>query len=161
MKVVLVIVTRPVGVCSTCDHYKASQELKLMQLLKGQTNVRVITLTASSTVKGDSFLEKEYYHPQMLTVYWKWWPSFFLFTEESWKDPNSDLKGYILGGKLGSVNGEPKMVEDIIESKYSSLALDIFSWTTEKMNKLTPGDAISYNSYITDIRTNMKRRGSF
>lgn len=161
MRLVLVIVLRPRGICSTCDGYKDTQDVKLRQLIKGQTNIRIVTLTASSTALGNSFIEHEYYHPEMKTVYWKWWPSFFLFTEESWNNPNVPLEGYILGGKIDIINGEKKMVSDTEDSQYSSLATDIFSWVTKKMGILTSKEPITYREYVNDIRMQMKRRGSF
>jgi hypothetical protein len=161
MRLVLVVVVKPRGVCITCDGYKDTQEGKLKQLIKGQTNIKMLTFTASSTPLGNNFIEKEYYHPELKTVYWKWWPSFFLFTEESWSNPNEPLKGFILGGKVEYINEEPKMTEDTVDSKYSSLATDVFSWATKKMEEFVSRESIGYREYVNDVRMQMKRRGSF
>ena len=142
-KAVFIIFTRPEGACRFCDLYKTNQHAKLMDLLEKDRRVTPINLEARMETKGPhavqydndgNFDEEAYIHPDILNdIYWKWFPTFYLFTRDSWTNPNKELEGYVFGGTI-IIND--KGIQDMKEppDEYDPTAESIMEWIIKKLN---------------------------
>lgn len=160
MSAIFVIVVKEAGACAACDHYKADEHDKLMDLLSHMRNVKVLLYTTNNK-PGTRSLDKES-HPELLKTYWKWWPNFMLFTEESWRKHDSDLKGFVMGA---DIMVDELGIRQMVESKtehHDIRAESIKQWINNKLkdNMFNRVTEFSYNDHISSVRSSMSRRGS-
>lgn len=163
MAAVFIPIIRPKDLCKYCDVYKANQHKKLIELLLKDRRVEIITLEAIKNGEKKEFSGSSYIHPDLYgDEYWKWFPSFVLFTKKSWYDPNLPLEGYIMGGYIGSnEKGFPDLIE--IPHEYNPTAEAIMEWIIDKLNRdpFECKKCKKYSQHVADNRTAMQRRGSF
>lgn len=161
MRAVLIVLLRPEGLCRYCDIYKANQHEKLIELIMRDPRIDIITLEAKKNIEGKSFTSDV--HPELYEdVYWKWFPSFMLFTRNSWSNPHDKLKGFIYGGKIGvDEKGFPDLIE--IPNEYRASAEDIVQWVVNKLDDpmFECIQCKKYSQHVSDNRMAMRRRGSF
>ena len=161
MKAVLLVVLRPEGLCRYCDIYKTNQHEKLLELIERNPRIDVITVEAKITNEGKKFTSDV--HPDLYEdVYWKWFPSFMLFTKTSWTDPDKDLKGFIYGGTMGvDEKGQPDLIE--IPNEYQATGEDIIQWIANKLEDPMFGNiqCKKYRQHVSENRKAMHHRGSF
>lgn len=171
MKSVLVIITQPDGRCPSCDLYKATQHNKLLELLSKHPEIGLCHFEASYGTDGERKLKlltgkSPYYHPELLTVWWKWFPSFMLFSSKHWIEKDKPLEGFIHGGevKLTGPSGMRQIEEEKSNSKnkYDARAESVYKWlvgcSTTDLNYPPVRTYRDYKNELTDIRLSMLKR---
>lgn len=105
-KPVLVITRALPGMCGACDYYSKFVDAQFKELLKKDSRVDVLELTKEPTEITVTNNHKIKVHPDIYS--WvTWWPSFIIFTANSWNDHNSSLQGAIFGGIIDEETGTP------------------------------------------------------
>ena len=163
----LVVVLKPN--CGGCDIYKAHQHRKLYELLRQDMRVTMLVYQIpSNTVEGVNRLElvRDYClsrgplpsepHPDLLNVYWKWWPMMLLFNTAKLNNHDSDLEGSVYCGTVVDIKIAGETVRKIVENNeqtYDPTAENIFTWIAEILESEKRG-AVSptYHEFIANQR---------
>jgi len=92
-KPIFVIVTS--DACAHCHIFRAKEldNVKNRLIKEGKVNIVEINSKTMTANAGDD------YHPN-LSKYIRWFPTFFLFTADSWNNKNIALVGKVLGGEF-------------------------------------------------------------
>jgi hypothetical protein len=131
-KPVLVITRALPGMCGGCDHYSRYVDTDFKDLLKKDSRVNVLELTKEP---DKIYLTKDpsvKIHPEIYS--WvTWWPSFIIFTANSWNDHGSNLQGAVFGGKI---NRETGTIDEITPDDEDKGKGDIYDYrSVEKLIK--------------------------
>jgi hypothetical protein len=132
--------------CEACKLYKDHQQAKLVDLVKKDLRLGMITYRASYNEKNEATLVLEAvnvgtptmrrdFHPDLLSnAYNAWRPSWYLFDLQDWGNHNNNLEGDIYCGKIINDSTGREMVSDPTTT-YSIEAESVYYWLVESISK--------------------------
>ena len=152
--------------CESCKIYKDHQQKKLVDLIRSDLRLGMLTYKVMSGVNDpDLTLESvnvkiprltTEYHPDILTTYWKWWPSWMVFPIAAWNNHEVPLEGLVFCADIETnTNGEKEMIANP-KSSYSVAAESIYPWILDALDTLTRESSpviMNYSDYKNANRT--------
>jgi hypothetical protein len=129
-KPVLAITRAEPGVCPACDRYGREVDAKFRELLAKDSRIDVIDLTINESGIYHTKNKSIKVHPEM-KIWVTWWPSFIIFTANSWHNHKNKLQGAIFGGMINGKTGSP---EEIPDDYQPTSVRNLMEWVENTLN---------------------------